>query len=148
MVLIYTFPTESYHPEDLPDPILDDIEIQGPPLQMQKDRLEDAKLKVVVNGPQLTNLRARITLTRLQSIDNAQPPSSDWSVTTLPTGTPKFEAQWECVDPSHTVDPQHQPTFVAPFLPSTAGTFRFTYWVDADELATPVETYLDVTVTP
>lgn len=145
-MLIYTFPTESYNPEDLPATDLDDIEILGPPVNLQQNNPSSASFKVAVKGPQLTNLSARITLTRMQDITGGSPSANPWSLTTIPTAAPKVEAQWNCVDSTYAVTSATAPTFTAPFTPSQPGDFRFTFSVDADELAETVETYLDVTV--
>lgn len=146
-MLVYTFPTDSYNPEDLPEADLDEIEILGPPPDLAKNSASEASFKVAVNGPQLTNLTARITLTRMQHITGGSPSAAPWSLTTLPSSAPKIEAQWGCVNPAYTVTSATAPTFTAPFVPDTAGNYRFTFSVDADELAEVVETYLDVTVT-
>jgi hypothetical protein len=146
-MLIYTFPTESYNPEDLPAADLDDIEILGPPANLQKSTTQQtsASFKVAVKSPQLTNLSARITLTRKQDITGGLPSANPWSLTTIPTASPKVEAHWSCTN-AYTVTSANAPTFSAPFMPNEPGNFRFTFAVDADELAETVETYLDVTV--
>ena len=83
----------------------------------------------------------------MQNITGGSPSSNPWSLTTYPSSAPKIEAEWECVDDTFQVTSANEPTFTVPFMPATAGNFRFTFSVDADELVETVETYLDVTVT-
>lgn len=148
MTVIYTFPTESYEPEELPESDLDDIEILGPLDELEKDVSATASFQVVVNGEKLTNIAACITMTRMQDITGGLPSDSTWQFTALPSVPPKYHARWGCTSSTFEVTQGNSQAFSVPFTPTTAGQYRFTFSVEADELADTVETFIDVTVAP
>ena len=149
-MVIYTIPSSSYQPGSTPAPTLDEVEILGPPPTLSQGGSsadKTAKFKLNVNGSTLHNVVTKITLTRMQDINNstASPANGVWGYAGFPSAAPVTEATWT-MSGSATLNVGDKPVFSIGFNPTSTGQYRFTYRVEATELAVPVETYQDIVV--
>lgn len=153
-MVVYIVPGTKYVDQPLAGTPLDEIEIDGPPPQpLQQNSQSSAEFTLHVKAKALTKVQASITFTRYQSFPgglaaNVGPAAgvgTYWTFNLTPAGA-AYEAHWVMQPNAPALAVGNSQTFAVNFNTGpTAGTYRLTYRIQAQELNS-VETTFDMVV--
>ncbi|MGQ0553816.1 MAG: hypothetical protein ACT4PU_11430 [Planctomycetota bacterium] len=146
MALIHlTFPSSSYNILPAPPYSLDQIELEVPYPPPQAPAQSTVRIKVKANSAQnMQQVVVTIGLTRAQVITNVETPPGppQWAV----TAPVAWERKWSAVPGSGGIPNGQERTFGVVFTTQHPGLYRFTFRVQAGNLAGAFETTYDYVV--
>ena len=142
-VIHLTFPSSSYNILPAPPYSLDQIELEVPYPPPAAPAQSTVKISVKANSGPMQNAVIFIGLTRLQNVNGVETPpgSPQW----LGTFLVPWEHKWSA-PPGTSIPPGQTRVFGINFQTPAPGLYRFTFRVQASNIAVPIETTYDFLV--